>query len=533
MALAVALPILAFVALLLMQLENNERNALKFRTIRDAQSLSRTIDRQLQDMATTLRLLSFAPELIRGDFGAFHDRTATALRTESLYALVVDTEGNQLLNTRRPYGDALGKMSNLPSLQAALTSGRIEASDVFMGATSGQWVYNVTFPLDQPSKAGALILTQNTRDLARLIAVDALPPGWSAAVLDSSGHVVAAAGAAGLSAGETFDPRIVSQLIASRGALDQEDLLPRQVLGYAQLPGWSWKAIIWGPIASAQESLLTTWRLLIIGGLVLLAIAILAAYAVARQVRSTIRSIANMANKLGQGEIVSPVETSVVEANQVAIALSNASFDRSQTEDRLHFLMHELVHRSKNLLTLVQAITRQLARQNDTVDQLQAAIADRLEGLARSIEVLTSEQWSGVSLRKAVEFHLEPFAQSKDRLEIVGKDFLVKPEAVQNLGLALHELATNSVKYGALSVPEGRVHIEWTDIEEEGEPPQIRLVWEESNGPPVNAPTHSGFGTTVIKTHAAAAFSGTVQVDFRREGLLWVLTASRASLVRD
>ncbi|MBB2681134.1 UNVERIFIED_ORG: two-component sensor histidine kinase [Rhizobium esperanzae] len=531
MAVAIALPIFAFVALLLLQLEDNQRSTLKRETAQDALALSRIIDRQLQDMATTLRLLSSSPELENGDLASFHERTETALRNNSLYVLAVDRTGHQLLNTRRPFGTPLGQMANIAALDAAMKSGRIEASDVFRGKTSGDWVYNVTLPrADDP--VAALIITQDAGDLGKLVTTQGLAPGWSAAVIDQSGHVVVAAGPAALEPGTPFDPRILPALSFARGVFEDRTILPHMLLGYAQIPGWSWKTVIWGPVA--QASILSTWRFLIIGGVALVLVAVLAAYAVARQVRTTIRDIADMAKRMGDGHIVSPVETSVIEANQVAIALSNASFDRSQTEDRLRFVMHELVHRTKNLLTLAQAMMRQLAKQADSVETFQAAVADRLDGLGRSIELLTSEQWGGVSLRRVVDIHLQAFPQSREQIEIAGEDFVLKPDAVQNLGLALHELATNSVKYGALSVPQGRVRFEWRDVREADKPDALlRFTWEERGGPPVVEPSRTGFGTTVIKAHAAAAFRGTVEIDFLPEGLSWVLTAQRSTLERD
>ncbi|MGO7481566.1 sensor histidine kinase [Rhizobium ruizarguesonis] len=532
MAVAIALPIFAFVALLLLQLEDNQRSTLKRETAQDALALSRIIDRQLQDMATTLRLLSSSPELENGNLASFHERTETALRDNTLFVIAVDRTGQQLLNTRRAFGTPLGKTANMTSLEAVMASGRIEASDVFRGRTSGEWVYNVTLPRKNDPVA-ALIITQDAKDLGKLVTTEGLAPGWSAAVIDESGHVVAATGPANLEPGTPFDPRILPALTVSRGVFQDEKILPHMLLGYAQIPGWSWKTVIWGPIA--QASILSTWRFLIIGGVALVLVAVLAAYAVARQVRTTIRDIADMANRMGEGHIVSPVETSVIEANQVAIALSNASFDRSQTEDRLRFVMHELVHRTKNLLTLAQAMMRQLAKQSDSVESFRTAVSDRLEGLVRSIELLTSEQWGGVSLRRVVDIHLQAFPQSREQINISGKDFVLKPDAVQNLGLALHELATNSVKYGALSVPQGRVRFEWRDVSEEDKPDALlRFTWEERGGPPVTEqPSRSGFGTTVIKAHAASAFRGTVEIDFRPEGLLWVLTAQRATLERD
>jgi two-component sensor histidine kinase len=518
--LAIALPILAFVALLLVQLENSERRSLEKNAVQDALALAGSVDRQLQEMATTLRLLATAPELEKSDLAAFHDRTHKALASDQLFVILVDAEGQQLLNTRRPFGSPLQKMSNQQALQHALDSRKIEVSDVFMGATSGAPVFNMTQPLEHSPAGAALIITQNAKDLARLLSENGLP-GWSAAVLDSSGHVVSASGAVNLSSGSLFSGSILPLLSSSQGSFEDDSAGPRELIGYAQIPGWPWKAVVWGPIASTHLSFVTTWRFLFYGGLALLTIASVLVYFVSRQVRVTIKNIAE----------ISPVETSVIEANQVAVALSNASFDRSQTEDRLHFVMHELVHRTKNLLALAQAMTRQLAKRSDSVDGFQKAIAGRLEGLARSIEVLTSEQWSGVSLHRVIDIHLANFLQNPQQLEIVGEDFLLSPEAVQNLGLALHELATNSMKYGALSLPDGKVVFAWTDAEQDGDR-MIRLTWTETNGPTVKTPSHTGFGTTVIKMHAAAAFGGLVQIDFLPQGVRWMLTAPRKALER-
>lgn len=531
-ALAIALPIIAFVVLLLVQLEDSEQESLRRDTVQDAMAIARGVDRQLQDMSTTLRLLAASPELEKSDLATFHDRTQMALGSDSLFVILVDSNGQQLLNTRRPFGEPLKVMANVPSLKQALDARRTEVSDAFLGGTSGEYVFNVTMPLATSPSGAALIMTQNARDLEKLVSTDGIATGWSAALLDGGGHVIASGGPGKLAAGTLFDGRILPDLSDRTGNYQNETTLPRSMLAYSQVSGWSWKVVIWGPLAAAQESIAHTWRILIYGGVALLALAMVAVYALARQVRMTMHDIADMADRIGKGEVVPPIDTSVIEANQVAIALSNASFDRSETEDRLHLVMHELVHRTKNLLALAQAMMRQLAKQTDSVDTFQKAVADRLDGLARSIEVLTSAEWSGVSLRRVIDLHLSNFPQKPEQLQVEGGDFLLRPEAVQNLGLALHELATNSVKYGALSVPEGIIRIRWTDIED-GDVPMLRFSWEEVNGPPVKAPVHTGFGTTIIKAHAAAAFSGMVQVDFLPEGLLWVLTAPRSTLERE
>ncbi|WP_117192209.1 sensor histidine kinase [Rhizobium terrae] len=531
----VALPLLIFVGYLMMELESNEREILANETAEDAQLIARSVDRELQDMATTLRLLVTSPELERGDLRAFHNRTQNSLRSNSLYVLVVNRDGQQRLNTRVPFDTQLGKMSNVASLESVLKTGVTEVSNVFFGVTSGKHVFNVTMPLPKEiSYSGsAMIITQNAEDLQKLISTEGLPTGWTMAVVDGSGHVVTSLGAGALPPGTAFPANTLKLMTGFKGTIEDVDGDLKQMYGYAQITGWTWKAVVWGPIDAAQASILTTWRQLIAGGVIFLAVGMLIAWLVGRQLRIPIRQIAEMAERIGRGEIVSPVQTKIREANQVAIALSNASFDRSQAEDRIHLILHELVHRTKNILTLVQAMMRQLARQDTTMEEFQKAIGNRLQGLGKSIEALAKEQWAGVSIRRVVEIHMSTFAEVADRVELQGLDFTLKAEAVQNLGLVLHELATNSVKYGALSVPQGKVHITWKDVvDEKEEEPLLRLIWEERDGPSVREPSRTGFGTTIIKRHASAAFRGHVDVNFHPAGLCWILTAPRAAFER-
>jgi two-component sensor histidine kinase len=535
LAAGVALPLLIFVGYLMTELEANEREILAAETAEDAQLIARSIDRELQDMATTLRLLVTSPELEAGDLRAFHNRTQNSLRSNSLYVLVVNADGQQRLNTRLSFDAPLGKISNMAALQSALNSGVTEVSNVFFGATSGKHVFNVTMPLPKEiSHSGAaMIMTQNAEDLQKLISTEGLPAGWSVAVVDGAGKVVTSLGAHALGSGTAFPSDMLKLMTGFKGTIEDVDGNRRQMYGYAQITGWTWKAVVWGPIDAAQASILTTWRQLIAGGAIFLALGMLIAWFVGRQLRIPIRQIAEMAERIGKGEIVSPVETKIREANQVAVALSNASFDRSEAEDRIHLILHELVHRTKNILTLIQAMMRQLARQDTTMEEFQKAISTRLQGLGKSIEALAKEQWAGVSIRRVIEIHMSTFADAADRVELQGTDFILKAEAVQNLGLILHELATNSVKYGALSVPHGRVHIAWKDMvdEDDGES-RLELVWEERDGPAVHEPSRTGFGTTIIRRHAAAAFAGQVEIDFRNEGLRWSLNAPRLAFER-
>lgn len=529
MVIAVALPILAFVVILLDQLEGSERVALERRTVRDAQALSTTVDRQLHDMSVTLRLLATAQELAAGDLETFHNRTQSVLRTSSMFLILVDEGGQQRLNTRVPYGSTLGRMSDLDSLNSALEANTIEASDVFFGATGGKWVFNITMPLPEElsSRGAALILTQNVETLGRLLKPEGLPPGWSATLVDGSGQVIVASD--DREPGQPFDEKLLAQMSAYSGTLSRHD--QGMMAGYARVPGWSWSVIVSGPVKTAQASLVSTWRLLILGGLLLVLVSIGAALLLGRLMRNSVVSIADMAEQLGRGEIVAPVATRITEADMVALALSEASFDRAEAEDRLHFVMRELAHRTKNLLSVIQAMLRQTARQSDTLEDFQQAVSGRLQGLARSIDLLTAENWTRVSMDQLVHSHLQNFIDTEDRLATAGPEFALRPEAVQNLGMALHELATNAVKYGAWSVPEGKVVVDWTEAPspDTGEP-WLTVRWRETGGPAVTEPSRKGFGTTVIERQLMAAFAATVILDYSSDGLQWTMSAPCSTL---
>jgi two-component sensor histidine kinase len=536
LSVVVAIPLVAFVVFLVMELERRDREILAANTAEQAQMVARSVDRALQDMTTTLRVLATSPELEQGNLKAFHNRTQSSLRSNSLYVLAVDASGQQLLNTRVPFGSPLRRVSNPSSLEAALESRVTQVSDVFFGATGNQFVFNVTMPLTEAvverSGAAALIMTQNAADLERLISTEGMPSGWSVAITDGAGKVISTVGESNASPISSFTAGTLKLMSGVNGTIEDVGGEPRQMYGYAQILGSPWKAVVWGPIDTAQGAIISTSRQLIIGSLLFLGIGMLCGYLIARQLRIPIRQIAGMAERIGKGEIVSPVETRIREASQIAIALSNASFDRSVAEDRTHLILHELVHRTKNILTLVQAMMRQLARQETSMEEFQKAISTRLQGLSKSIEALAGSQWTGVPFKRLVAVQLDTFAESEDRVEMRGEDFMLRAEAVQNLGLILHELATNSTKYGALSVPEGRIRISWSQDNPEDPESLLRLSWEEVGGPPAKQPAETGFGTTIIKRHASAAFGGQVDIRYRDDGLIWTLTAPREAFER-
>jgi PAS domain S-box-containing protein len=198
--------------------------------------------------------------------------------------------------------------------------------------------------------------------------------------------------------------------------------------------------------------------------------------------------------------------------------------DQKERESRIRLLMRELTHRSKNLLTVIDSIARQTAANSNGLKDFLARFRDRLHSLAGSHDQLVQEDWQGAWLRQLVESQLGHYYDpDSPAVTVIGPRLRVGPDAAQHIGLALHELATNAAKYGALSVPEGRVHITW-DVEQDTDgTPVCRMVWLESGGPRVQRPVKRGFGQVVIERTVARALGGRVTLEFAPEGLQWIL----------
>jgi two-component sensor histidine kinase len=206
--------------------------------------------------------------------------------------------------------------------------------------------------------------------------------------------------------------------------------------------------------------------------------------------------------------------------------------DRKISEEHIHFVMREMTHRAKNLLAVVQAMAQQTGRTAHTFEDFQKRFGQRLQGLAASHDILVLQDWQGAPLADLVRDQLAPFVEPA-RIEVSGPDILINPKAAEAIGLALHELATNAVKYGALSNSVGRIAISW-GFENQGTVMQeLRLSWVERGGPAITTPSHKGFGYRVFERFVTRALNGKMTMDFPPEGLNWQLIVPTASLMAE
>lgn len=221
--------------------------------------------------------------------------------------------------------------------------------------------------------------------------------------------------------------------------------------------------------------------------------------------------------------VIFPDEASAsgMEGRQRFLGVNFDITDRKRAEANAQVLMAEVNHRARNMLAVVQAVAQQSAKLGDP-QTFAARLSDRINGLAANQDLLVKNLWHGVELTELV---LAQLAHFKDmiglRIHIEGPELILTAAASQTVGMALHELSTNAAKYGSLSTPAGEVRVEWHTSA--GLDPVFSMSWAESNGPPVQPPTRTGFGQTVIKRLVEISLGGTVEIDYAAEGLSWRL----------
>jgi PAS domain S-box-containing protein len=196
---------------------------------------------------------------------------------------------------------------------------------------------------------------------------------------------------------------------------------------------------------------------------------------------------------------------------------------RKQHEEREHLLMREVNHRAKNMLSVVDAIARQTATRNpeDFVERF----SDRIQALSANQDLLVRNEWNGVDIEDLARVQLAPFADLVgSRIVVRGAKLRLNAASAQAIGLALHELATNAGKYGALSQDTGGLEIGWgTEAE------TFTMSWRERDGPLVSPSLRRGFGTTVMKEMAERSVDGRVELDYAPSGVTWSLICPAAN----
>jgi two-component sensor histidine kinase/FixJ family two-component response regulator len=218
------------------------------------------------------------------------------------------------------------------------------------------------------------------------------------------------------------------------------------------------------------------------------------------------------------------LEQAGIDADALLVQSGIAAEER-EAADKLQSLIHaELHHRIKNILSTVGAITDQSLRTASSMTHARSAIDGRLAALARAHDLLTRSSWENATIDSTVRSAIEPFDQGGERFIISGEDIRITSSSVIAFAMTLNELCTNTTKFGALSLPEGRVRLSWRVAGE-----RVQFEWRESDGPPVAEPTRKGFGTRMI-TALGQQLKGHVELKYEAGGFVYDLNVPAEAL---
>jgi PAS domain S-box-containing protein len=207
--------------------------------------------------------------------------------------------------------------------------------------------------------------------------------------------------------------------------------------------------------------------------------------------------------------------------------------DRHEAEEALAaharhqvLLINELNHRVKNTLAIVQGLAQQTFKGSTPPAEAREAFDARLAALAAAHNLLTTRNWEPTSLRDAIQTSVAATAGERaKRVQVSGPDIMLAPQTAVSVSMAIHELCTNAIKYGALSNDDGQVRVDWSVDEADRETPTMRMNWTERDGPAVSEPTSRGFGSRMIERGVASELRGSAQIQFKPEGVVCTIVA--------
>jgi two-component sensor histidine kinase len=501
---AVLVPLLGFAGLVLVLYSANERGRFEEQAAQIARHAALVVDGEVGSLASLLRGLAVSFTLESGGLAQFHAEARRLVGSKNEIVVLRELGARQILNTEVPFGTELPDAVPLTSAEReTFAQGRLLVSNVYPSPLTSEFRIAVALPIRVQGENRVLAITVPTTRIRDAL-IPAVPAGWVVGIGDQAGRFVTRSQGHDQHTGKPGRPQYLAKAVGRSGTFATENVEGMPILtGYynSDVSGWLFGASIPQDVVAAP--LTRSLIALILAGAAALGISILLAYAFGRPFAVASAGLAERAGALGRG-VVADALTAAAQAIQ------------ERTRER-GLLIEELNHRVKNTLAIVQAIVAQTLLATD-LQGARNAIGSRLQALARTHDVLTRESWEGANLQDLIDGVIAPHG-GLDRFTRTGPAARLAPSQAVSVALALHELATNAVKYGALSTPSGKVEISWQlDLSTHG----LTLRWRERGGPPVAAPTTTGFGSRLLRSTFSGGGERAV-ADFASEGVTWNL----------
>ncbi len=512
-------------------------------------ALATALDREVEVAATALATLAAGPSLAAGDMAAAYPQAAAVGRAFGGWVALLEPDMRQVFNTREPLGAELPVGAGIAFLARAVQTGEVVVSDLFLGATARRPVVALFRPLPQgtagatPGGRRVLLLAFGPERLSGLLERQEFgTPGAFAVLTDGAGRVLARSAEHARFLGQPA-PAWYTEGVRGRGGgvLQGPSLAgPEMALAFRRLeqaPGWTLAVTL--PLAEHRAA----WRGPALRFALGAVLAILAAAALAtllaRRLHRPLDALVRDAERLRRGDALpeaagaEPIaefaslrqalqrsglalrDRAVAEGR--AAAAEEAAGELREAAERREVLVAELNHRVKNTLATVQSLAAQTLKGTEgNAARFAERFPERLRTLARAHDLLSEGDWRPTGFEALARAALAPWLEPGGGRVLLhpGDPFALSPLQTQALVLALHELATNAAKHGALRVPEGRVELRHS-LEADG---QARIEWVEVGGPPLaGPPARRGFGTRLIERGLARDLGPGASVELRFE----------------
>jgi two-component sensor histidine kinase len=541
--LAVLSPMLLFGAYTLNVQSANDRAAERSRLSTLALDLVNAVDRELSGQIATAQMLAASRSLQRGDHMEFWEQAEDAASRANGHFILIDRDHQQLVNTHVPIGTPLPSTNNPALVDAGLNSGQILVSNLLTVAASQEHsLYTVRVPVIVDGMARYVLSYVPRRGAMLDVLMQSYrPDAWKAVIVDVSGLVIARSHRNEEFYGQPSPPSIWDQELDQSGIISGRDLEGNPSLtAYHASRLSDWRVFVWVPEAVLEAPARAARRQMLLWAAFASAAAVLTGWVAGRIIQHPTRRLVAAARDMAAGRSVRCRPSLLEEANVICKEVAWASRSIRAREhalresaEHMRVVMRELSHRSLNLLTVIQLVAKQSGRFARDHDEFMETYNHRIAALARSHNQLIATEWTEVPLHELISAHLSPFVpMPSERVSVEGPVLMLRSQAVQNLGMGLHELATNALKYGALSVPQGRISVSWSVEKNMAGEDRVRLRWAESGGPAVQRTERRGFGQVVTDELVPAGLDGEAWTELREEGLVWELDASKAALVR-
>jgi two-component sensor histidine kinase len=473
---------------------------------------------RIANIIEDLQILALSPSLSDGQFARFRDHAIEAVRLIGGVAIVLyAADGQQIVNTRLSLDHPLPKRIDFDVERRAIETGMPQVSGLQRAVVDGQPVVTIAVPERIAGELRyALNIGLSPRYLSGLMD-QYISAGLVGSIIDSKGILLGRRPLIGDDelVGQPTIPEVMAHIGESSTfwikATSRTGVPTYSSLLRSDQSGWTVnlavpRDVIDGPLRRTIEWIIALTVLTFVLGLAL-------ARYVANRFLAEFASFERYVVHL-RASVDEPETGSIAEVNRMKKNLHEVGRDLADALNQQKALLDEVNHRVKNTLATVQSIARLSRASSVDLEQYANAFEGRLLALSDAYNLLTENNWVGASLEAIVRRTLAPFA-GPDRLEIDGPAVLLAPKAALALSAAIQELSTNAAKYGAFSVPSGKLDVRWM-LDEIG---LVHLTWVERDGPRISKPRRRGFGTKMITGMFGAEAGWSVNLDFSPTGL--------------